>query len=544
MAEEEPKKKRGVVKKILKWFGLGVLGLLIVLGLIFQAPWKVMALLVVFLLAHTVLPRPGLKWFWAGVGVVVIALIIWVFMPEDDTGWRPYTFDEELAALEAKRAIPDEENAARIYNELLGSYDSNSFYAGLEEGEAAWKIRSEPWKGKDHPEMQEWLSNHEETIASLLEVAQIEKCSFPIMADLVKFQHTLERFATMRRWAYLLVYAANNDLGEGRINPALEKYFAGLQMGKHMYQQTTLVEMLVGIAIENLSLKQLNRLTVTEDITKEHLWIIENAINQTGFDWNIKLPELFENEKLITKNTWVSCYEVNKDGRVRLTRNLAKAMAPLLPKDIQDETVITYAKRKFIKASMILLWFYMPSNPKAVGEIVDEAYEKHNKMLNPDYDWSKEPGKYSIDKLLSFRLDWRRTLELSVHTHETTLHKIHDIYLRTIADKRASLLIIASRRYQDKTGRWPESLDQINDSVEAETLIDPINGDSFVYKLTPENFTLYSKGKNNIDEDGEYDTVFDPNSFETKVNADDRLFWPPRKGDCEPEEENADDEKQ
>jgi hypothetical protein len=82
-----------------------------------------MALLVVFLLAHTVLPRPGLKWFWAGVGVVVIALIIWVFMPEDDTGWRPYTFDEELAALEAKRAIPDEENAARIYNELLGSYE-------------------------------------------------------------------------------------------------------------------------------------------------------------------------------------------------------------------------------------------------------------------------------------------------------------------------------------------------------------------------------------------------------------------------------------
>jgi hypothetical protein len=45
----------------------------------------------------------------------------------------------------------------------------------------------------------------------------------------------------------------------------------------------------------------------------------------------------------------------------------------------------------------------------------------------------------------------------------------------------------------------------------------PINGGSFVYKLTEEDFTLYSKGQNNIDEDGE----------RNQSGADDWPIWPP-----------------
>ena len=133
--ETEEKKKAGIMKRIFKWFALGLLTVLIILGLIFQAPWKVITLFAVIFLACTILPKPYRKYFWLSVAAVVIALIIWVFLPEEDEGWRPYTFDDELAALEAKRAIPDEENAAIIYNQLLDSYDSNSFYSGLAESD-------------------------------------------------------------------------------------------------------------------------------------------------------------------------------------------------------------------------------------------------------------------------------------------------------------------------------------------------------------------------------------------------------------------------
>jgi hypothetical protein len=103
---------------------------------------------------------------------------------------------------------------------------------------------------------------------------------------------------------------------------------------------------------------------------------------------------------------------------------------------------------------------------------------------------------------------------------------VHDIYLRTIADKRGCQIIIALRRYKNKYGHWPESLEDVKDLVPAEVLVDPINGGSFVYKLTDDNFTLYSKGKNNIDENGQYNSTWDPNTRQRIVKQDDFLFWP------------------
>ena len=82
-------------------------------------------------------------------------------------------------------------------------------------------------------------------------------------------------------------------------------------------------------------------------------------------------------------------------------------------------------------------------------------------------------------------------------------------------------------------------MEQIKNYTDSENFIDPINDGSFVYKLTDDNFTLYSKGKNNIDEDGEYETKWDPNTTKTEIIKDDRLIWPIE--NCDTKEENNND---
>ena len=131
MVEKEnlpEKKKRVSCKRFFKYLGLGLLIFMLAVSIIFQAPWKVITILAVILACCTILPKRFRKWFWLSAGVIVIALIIWVFLPGDNEGWRPYTFEEEMAALEAKYAIPDEENAALIYDEILKGprIDSNA----------------------------------------------------------------------------------------------------------------------------------------------------------------------------------------------------------------------------------------------------------------------------------------------------------------------------------------------------------------------------------------------------------------------------------
>ena len=87
-------------------------------------------------------------------------------------------------------------------------------------------------------------------------------------------------------------------------------------------------------------------------------------------------------------------------------------------------------------------------------------------------------------------------------------------------------MIIALRRHKNSNGHWPQRLEDVNSLVPAEILIDPINSDSFVYKLTEDNFILYSKGKNGIDDGGKSKTIFDPNKPSITHLQDDILFWP------------------
>ena len=120
MTEQKAKKKAWrIIKLILRALGLMVLAALIAFALVFKAPWRVITLLLIILAACTVLPRPARKWFWLSVGVIILVLILYVFLP-DHSEWKPYrhNFETELKAFNNKYAIPDETNAAVVYNRL------------------------------------------------------------------------------------------------------------------------------------------------------------------------------------------------------------------------------------------------------------------------------------------------------------------------------------------------------------------------------------------------------------------------------------------
>ncbi|MFZ0033785.1 MAG: hypothetical protein WAK60_02195, partial [Sedimentisphaerales bacterium] len=408
-SQSEIKKRPHLASRIVRWMWIGLLSLLLAAGLFFQAPWKVTTLILIFLLAGTILPRAYRKWFWAGVGGVVVAIVIWVFLPEETEGWRPYTFYKELTALKAKYAVPDEENAAVIYNQLLEDYNKAAFEPNFVDPNLEDLIRREPWSSKDHPEAARWLGQHKDTIAKLIKASRIEQCRFPINAGAEGISDTLDRFGPMRRWVHLLVSATNNDMAEGRTEEGLEKYIAVLQMGKHLCQQPALIDMLVGSAIEYIPLWEMNRFIVVEDnATEEHLSIIEKAIAEIKHDWSYDFPKFLEYEKLMHKNLWGVFYGVSPEGKIRLNPSVAsRAMMAQLPEEMKDKFVMTYWRKRLVKASTIWAWFYMPSTPQKIGEIIDTEYEKFYAMADPNFDWRKKVERPT--KML--RLNYRYLVE-------------------------------------------------------------------------------------------------------------------------------------
>ncbi len=103
----------------------------------------------------------------------------------------------------------------------------------------------------------------------------------------------------------------------------------------------------------------------------------------------------------------------------------------------------------------------------------------------------------------------------NIRSQETTIERQRRIHTRLLSGRRGTEILIALRHFKDKAGRWPESLDEIKPVVAEETLIDPTNNGSYVYKLTGDSFILYSKGENNINEGGQ--SLYTP---------DDIAIWP------------------
>jgi hypothetical protein len=510
--QPEAEKKLCLASRIVGVAWISALSLLLVVGLFLRAPWKITTLIFIFLAAATILPRVYRKWFWAGIGVIAAGLIIWVFLPEDSKGWRPYTFDKELAILEAKYAIPDRENAAIVYDQLLKEYDESTFESNLIGPDYGDCIVKEPWSSKECPEAARWLEQQEGTITKLIEASKIENCRFPISADFSHVDDTIHRLIPMEQWALLLIWAANNDIAEGQTENGLEKYSSALQMGKQLNQQSSLLDFLVGAGIERNSISQFKRFAVLGDATEKRLNFIEKALAEIKYDWSHDFLRFLEHEKLLAKNSWGKFYEVNPEGKIRLTRCFANVMRKQLPQDVKDKFVITYWRERLMRLSTIWAWFYMPSTPQQAGAIIDAVYERYYAMTEPDFDRQKAPRKFSI---IPINLNYRYMIEMQIRILEPAYRNIHNMYLRTMAQQRGGRLIVALRRYKNKNGSWPDSLDEVKSSASEEIFVDPTNDSSFVYrKFTNEDFVLYSKGKNNIDDNSRYE-------------SDDWPIWPP-----------------
>lgn len=558
MAEEKQEKQNpGLVWQIFKWIGLGLLVLLLIMAVIYQAPWKVITLLAIVLAAGTLLPKPARKWFWLSAGCVVIALIIWIFLPNNDEGWRPYTFDEELAALEAKYAIPDEENAAIIYNTLLENYEPNVFDVNYPNDERRSLPMREPWLSKDHPQIAERLQQHQTTITILMKASKFEKCHFPIPLDTGRNNKWMKRLIVARRSAWLLILAANNDIAENRIDEALKKYIATLQIGKHQRQQPAMIDSLTGIGIQSYAIKQIQRYVITSDATAEHLKIIEESLAKIKHDWSRDFQKDLEHKKLLSKRLLGWFYEINPKGKIRLNRNpwaewIDSCKEQYEKKQMEEQQIreqlkpipyeyLTYWQKKTIRVQTLLRWFILPSNPKKAGKVIDNIFEKYYAMAKPDFDWKKQPKQTPITAITSVSIwpnfNQRRTIERLADISENfyiLYHIVHDGYLRYVSNLKGCQISIALRRYRNKNGHWPQTLDEIKSSLSEEVLTDPLNGSPFVYKLSDDGFRLYSKGRNNIDDGGKSDKRGEP-----KTGADDWLMWPPKSHKTNEENTNA-----
>ena len=486
--KQSDKKKTRLFWRTFRWIGICFLILLLITLVVFRAPWKVITLLAIVLAACIFLPITYRKWFWLLVSAVLIALIIWIFLPEDNESWRPYIFDKEIAIHEAEYAIPDEENAAIIYNELLQQYDPKKMGLKFLRPGVREVVLSGPWTNADYPELVQWLHGHENAIRILPRAGRIKTCRFPgnfrlTVAD--KLQ--VNRYTALKSWAVLLLLSGNNDIAKGRLDEGLLKYICALQIADHLYQQKRITDFLISFAIEGLALLPINRLVIKEQLNDKQLRIVSDNLSNLENNWSSDFLQCLEYDKLFVKNIFCGLvFEKDAKDRVRYSRHPADAIWERFRMRKLRET---YWQRKSMKAYAILTWFTLPATPQKAAEIIEKIYEKHHALAEPGYSWDKE--KIAPPPSLEFNcqfLIWALTNRTS-----RLYGGFHDIYLKRLAQRRGSRLLIAIKQYNIENGGWPASLNVIKSRVPAEALIDPANGNEFEYENHDKTFSLFGE---------------------------------------------------
>lgn len=108
--------------------------------------------------------------------------------------------------------------------------------------------------------------------------------------------------------------------------------------------------------------------------------------------------------------------------------------------------------------------------------------------------------------------------------------------------ERPVITILALHRYRLRTGQFPDSLEKLVETGYLKELPpDPYSHTPLVYRRTPDGFTLYSIGRNKMDDGGEVpgipttpairQTPFQPKQIPVQ---DDIIFWPIPKRDGNP----------
>jgi hypothetical protein len=484
--QRQQNRTQRVVKQILRCFGIGLLVIVLVFALVLQAPWKVTVPLLVTVLACVILPEKLRQWFWLCVAMFFVVLAIWVFVPDGDSSrWKPYTFDDEIAALQAESLIPDEQNAATIYNALLADYGPAAMKFSFLNRRLKTLTIQQLWLSEQHPELAKWVRQRRALIAELIEAGQMEKCRFRKNLDFVITDEVrVDRYPALRHWATLLLRSANNNVAEGRPDQAVAEYTCVLQMADHLCRQQTMLDFLVGFGIEGIGLLPLNRFVIEGHPNQGQLERICESFNSLDNNWSADFHKCLEYDKLFMKNAFCTfAYEVNPQGKIRVSRNPAAVIRPGLARrpPAQD-----YWEKTSAKASALLASLFFPSTPQEVTELIDDLYVKYHVMAEPGFNW-REPAPEPAPRV---RLNPRFMLTLFTHTTRRLYRPFRGTYFRQLTLRRGSRLLPAIREYRMEHDSWPPDLDAIESAAPPEAFIDPVTDARFAYKNHGQYFSL------------------------------------------------------
>ncbi len=366
--------------------------------------------------------------------------------------------------------------------------------------------------------IEKWLNDNNEIFELVIAGAQKPYCwqTYGGRGETTEMMSILmPNLSVFRNLARALLWRARIRAEQGRFKDAFEDVKSCYCFGQHTRGDKTLIEQLVGIAIEAMSVRTIREIVGGYEIDSTILADFQRNFEQIIADENFTIS--LKAEKLCMYDEIQRCFTSDRFGKGHLYLPRFGNMIDM-PAVIRSEEGI---------GDFIVFVLY--SAPYLFGQ---PNKEDTLKSVNEFYDYCEQLSlKTAIQRHAeSDAIDdkFKELLggNIFLGTLTPALRRVIEIGNRPPTNVGATLTMIAIFRYNRDTGRFPQNLNQMVTAGYLKQLpIDSYSDKPLVYKKTEDNFILYSFGPDFKDDDGVSAKDSKGRARPWRDNGD-TVFWP------------------
>jgi hypothetical protein len=363
-----------------------------------------------------------------------------------------------------------------------------------------------PWAAGDYPAIAGWLTANEKPLALVLEGTRRPDYFNPLVARRTEkgpgglISVLLPAVQKCRELASALTARAMLRLREGKFSEAWQDLLACHRLGRLVGRGATLIEALVGIAIDaiasNADLAYLERAKLTAREVRQHLKDLQALP---------PLPPMADKIDLGERFMFLDCVQMVRRGGIGMLEGLSGGPPPKKPdpKAMQALDRIDW-RPAFLTGNR---WYDRLAAALRVKDRADR--EQQLDKIEADLKDLKQQvsDPENLAKLLTAEPD--KTVGQAIGDVMVTLlipatRKVQQAYDRTEQGQRNLHVAFALAAYRLDNGRYPEKLDELAPKYLAAVPGDLFSGKALIYRPSETGYLFYSVGVNGKDDGGRW----------------------------------------
>lgn len=315
-----------------------------------------------------------------------------------------------------------------------------------------------------------YLDKHRPAFNALYEVAERDGTArYPF--DLSPgFSTKLDQVQSLRNVAKLLSLKTKVDLRRGKPRDAAKNIRTILALSRTLDNQPLVVSQLVRVALDNIALKDLESAIRLGSVPDDDLSVLQDALRRIEVESGLK--RAFVGERAMGYTCCLDPQLMNNQ-KMSPTSEQVERIISRRPQRLHDAVMILKCNTRIAEAS-----------DRGLAEAMQEA-----KAVEADL---KE-----IHKNKPRQLFYILTMLLVPASKSAT-----QIIARSAVMRDAAVAAIGAELYRRQHGNWPDSLEELVPEFLPAVPTDPFCGEPLRMTSTPEEFKVYSVGKDGKDNGG------------------------------------------